>query len=91
MFYVDVIGIPLVVGIIFRLIFIKKEKGFYATISALTVTVAFIVNAVVFYATGHWGDGGSEGPALLALAAIIAFFGTATVESFRRIYIKYKN
>lgn len=91
MFYIDVIAIPLIVGIVFRLLFIKKEKGFYATFFALAVTIAFIANAVIFYATGHWGDGGSEGPALLALAVIIAFCGTAAVGIFRRIYIRYKN
>ncbi len=90
MFYIDVVAIPLIVGIVFRLLFIKKEKGFYATFFALAVTVAFIANAVLFYATGHWGDGGSEGPALLAMAVVIAFLGTAAVELLRRVYIRYK-
>ncbi len=90
MFYIDVIGIPLVVGIVFRLIFIKKEKGFYATLFALAVTALFIVNAVAFYATGHWGDGGSEGPALLAWAVAMSFCGTAAVELLRGLYIKFR-
>ena len=90
MFYLDVIAIPLIVGIVFRLIFIKKEKGFYATLTAFAVALAFIANAVIFYATGHWGDGGSEGPGLLAWAVVMAFLGTALTEGLRRIYVKYR-
>ena len=90
MFYIDVIAIPVIVGILFRLIFIKKEKGFYATLTALAVFLCFIANAVIFYATGHWGDGGSEGPGLLAGAAGMAFFGTALTELLRWLCIKFK-
>ena len=89
MFYVDVIAIPVITGILFRLIFIKKDKGWYATLAALVVALAFIVNAAVFYATGHWGDGGSEGPALLAWAIVMAFLGTGITELLLRIYKKY--
>ena len=89
MFYIDVIAIPVIVGILFRLIFIKKEKGFYATLTALAVFLCFIANAVIFYATGHWGDGGSEGPALLAWAVGMAFLGTALTELLIFIYKKY--
>lgn len=86
----EIIIIPVLVGILFRLLFIKKEKGFYATAAALSVTLAFIANAVIFYATGHWGDGGSEGPGLLAGAAGMAFFGTALTELLRWLCIKFK-
>ena len=53
------------------------------------MALAFIANAVIFYATGHWGDGGSEGPALLAWAVVMSFLGTAVTGALRRIYVKY--
>ncbi len=90
MFYLDIIAIPLIVGIVFRLLFIRKEKGFYATLAALAVAIAFIANAVIFYATGHSGDAGSEGPGLLAWAAVTAFLGTAVTGVLRQIYVKYR-
>ena len=84
------IVIPALIGVFFRVLFIEREKGFYATVAALAVALAFIANAVIFYATGHWGDGGSEGPGLLAWAVGMAFLGSALTELLRWLYIKFK-
>ena len=84
----EVFVIPVIVGILFRLIFIKKKKGRYATLAALSVALAFAGYAVYLYNFGH--SGGNEGPGLLALAAGVSFLGTAVTEGLIWVYNKYK-
>lgn len=88
MFYIDVILIPALVGIIFRLLFIKKEKGYLVTVFFLAAALSFAAYAVYIYTIGHSG-GGNEGPGLLGLASTVTFLGACIVEAIRKLINKF--
>lgn len=87
MFYIDVVLIPVLVGALFRLIFIKKEKGYFATLLVLAVTLVLGGYALYLYNFGH--SGGNEGPGLLAWASACSLVGACLVEGIRKLIKMY--
>ena len=64
--YLAIIIIPALIGVIARLAFMKRQKGYIVSVIFGCISVVAILYALLIYSHGD------EGPALLAFSSLIA-------------------
>lgn len=64
--YLTIIIIPAIIGVIVRLAFMKRRKGYIVSVIFGCISVAAILYASLTYGNGN------EGPVLLAFSSLIA-------------------
>lgn len=64
--YLTIFIIPAIFGVLSRLVFMKRQKGYIVTVFLLCVSAALVTYALVR------PNNGNEGPGLMAVSSLIA-------------------